>query len=867
MRKVLSLSMGALAVLLLTVALLGCGGGKSAPTGTNLKSMPAGSNQSVDDVLAELEALEPPEGVDPVLFDQLKEELGRQLASGGGKIVSTPSSYAINDFLEVDPVTDPPTVTWSSDNFIADGSVNGSVGIEDITPIAVYYGMQWGDPAGDKYDPLAKTGDYDRDGTVAIADITPLAVTYGQDTAGYIVEWALDDGAGAPVEDYALGGDVAYDTDSHLADKNANGFWVWEFQFAVGQLPDVDGVWARVVPYDGETGPNRGLPSDPPIWIELEVIIPPTFFVTDILVQVTNTNNTEAGSGYENTEFYVAPAGGGDTFGEAPANEPIVMILSDVAFLYEGNPYVFGLYPDNLPDGLTVEDFDTIMIALHGFMGFEAVSSEVPADPEAWAEDAEQPDQGYSGTLGPNDPAADPGSLLLTATMADNTYTQGAATFTVTIDLDLLEDVNAPEIEMFAPLEQPINTTEVHVIHMDWGEDETELELPLHVALYNAADGTVAYTFELEDETPDPPAEEGKYTISRVPEPITFTTIIQAKVAGLFLTQGADYVWRVSEDNDGFERRSSLKKPGETLHILEAKLFDMNTWPEVEFSVGDIRAPYLYFVPDDPKIRRNPKGHATMEEPPQFEPDDIDAFADIVKGDLEEGDEFEVVYGEQGPPSIPDAPRVYYLMGNVTPKTIGEADAEVPLFYRQPYLLAGLIGVVVGTGDVSFGLFAQDGKYLGGVTREVAEFPITRPDVFIDDSCDFGVRPWGSGLETIPDFGDKTASKGDKDVVIFTFYNLWLRHDDKPTLPDVQRGTHLILTVDGGASLPDILLRPHIFDVDQGGLVYFALDVSADDFWFGEFTQEIPINPYNVTLYNPAAGMGVTYPDNLVITP
>ncbi len=84
MRKVLSLSMGALAVLLLTVALLGCGGGKSAPTGTNLKSMPAGSNQSVDDVLAELEALEPPEGVDPALFDQLKEELGRQLASGGG---------------------------------------------------------------------------------------------------------------------------------------------------------------------------------------------------------------------------------------------------------------------------------------------------------------------------------------------------------------------------------------------------------------------------------------------------------------------------------------------------------------------------------------------------------------------------------------------------------------------------------------------------------------------------------------------------------------------------------------------------------------------------------------------------------------
>ena len=865
MRKVLSLSLGALAVLLLTVALLGCGGSKSAPTGTNLKSMPAGSDQNVDDVLAELEALEPPEGVDPVLFDQLKEELARQLGPGGGKIVSTPSQFAINDFLEVDPVTDPPTVTWSCDNFIADGDLSGAVGIGDITPIAMYYGQYWTPEDGGE-NLLAKLADYDRDGTVAIADITPLAMTYGEDTAGYIVEWALDDGLGAPVETWTQGGDVAYG--DHLAVPNANGFWIYEFQFAVDQLPDEEGVWARVVPYDGDPEPNLGIPSDPAIWIEVGGEPPIDFFVTDMLIQATGTVNTEAGSDYIDTDFYVSPLAGGDTFGEAPANQAVVMVLSDIAFLYEGNPYEFGSR-DDLPIGdLTVEIFDGIVENLHGYMTYSVESIEVPADPEAWAEDATQPDYGYSGVLGPNDPAGDPGSVRLTAYMADSDYTQGSADLTVTVDLDLLEDVNAPEITDITPIEQHSNETVVHNVRLDWGDDEVGDEVPLKVALYDTADWseTFVFTAAAEPETPDPPETEGEYTFSRVLE----FTFIQAKIAGIRLAQDHNYAWRVSEDDAGFERRSSLKKPDDKLTVIGPKYFDMNTWPEAEFAANDSRAPYMYFVPEDPRIRRNPCGHPVPPDPPSFEPDDVDAFADIVKGDMdEEGDEFLVVYGTPGPPSLPDAPLVYYLYGTSPPMTIAAADGEVPLYYRQPHLLAGLIAVVVETGDVSFGLFSQDGTYLGGVTRTAVGFPITRSDVFIDGTCDFGVRPWGSGLETIADFSDKIADQGDMDVVVFTFYNLWLRHDDSTTLPDVERGTHLILTVDGGGPLPDIVLRPHILDPEnQGGLAYGALDISAEDIWFQNITQQIPAgNTYNVTLYNPGAGAGVTYPDNLVITP
>jgi len=213
--------------------------------------------------------------------------------------------------------------------------------------------------------------------------------------------------------------------------------------------------------------------------------------VTDMLIQVVGTTNTEAGSDYESTEFYVAPSAGGDTFSEAPANQPIVMVLFDIAFLYEAVPYDFGTYPDNLPDGLTVEEFDTVMADLQDYMQYAVSSTEFPPDWETWEEDPTQPEYGYSGTLGPNDP----GSPLLTATMADNDYTQGSASFVVTIDLDLVEDVNAPEIDSFEPDTIAQNKSEVITVHVDWGEDESGTEVPLTLALYDTADWSVAYTF------------------------------------------------------------------------------------------------------------------------------------------------------------------------------------------------------------------------------------------------------------------------------------------------------------------------------------------------------------------------------------
>jgi len=877
MKKVLSLSIGALAVLLLTVALLGCGGGKSAPTGTNLKSMPAGSNQSIDDVLSELEALEPPEGVDPVLFDQLKEELGRQLASGGGKIASLPSTYDINDFLEVVPVTDPPTVTWSSDNFIADGDLSGTVDIADITPIAMYYGLQWNDPGGDDYEPLAKLGDYDRGGVVGIEDITPLAITYGQDTAGYIVEWAEDDGNGEPDEPdeaYALGGQVAYG--DALAEKNANGFWVWEFQFAVDQLPDVDGVWVRVVPYDEDDA--RGLASDPPIWIELGGAPPIDFFVTDMLIQVTGTTNTESGSDYEGTEFYAAPPAGGDTFGEAPANEPIVMVLSDIAFLYEGNPYPFGTYPGDLPEGLTVEVFDGIMDSLHGYMTYTVESSETPVDAEAWEEDPAQPDEGYAGRLGPNDP----GSLLLTAEMPDNTYTQGNSSFAVTIDLSLNEDINAVEVRGFEPPTVAQNKTEVITVRVDWGEDEAGTEVPMTLALYDTADWSVAHTFTPAEplETPNYPTVPGEYTLQRVPPNPEFTTNLNVLVSGAWFEMGHEYKWRVSEDDAGFERRSSLKKPADTFSVTGPEYVDMFTWPEEEFYTLDTRQQFIYFFPEDPIIRRNPNGHPTEDDPPAFEYDDPDAYDDLIKAD---GNEFTIIYGQMDPP-MPGAPIIAYSWGSTPPATLGDADGELPLTYQQPNILAGAVAVLHDTapleGDCSFSRFSKEGTLLGTCTRWKASMQITRSAPIVTGG-DFGVDPWGSeGTAETPDFTNKTADRSERDVVIFTYYNAWMRHNDDTTVPQQQRGTHLIL-IDhiSSAQLPDIILEPRIVEEMQGGLCWAAIEVGRDGnpdglggtppygkLWWQNIEQLIPIGEYDVRLENPGAG-SADYPDTLHIVP
>jgi len=344
---------------------------------------------------------------------------------------------------------------------------------------------------------------------------------------------------------------------------------------------------------------------------------------------------------------------------------------------------------------------------------------------------------------------------------------------------------------------------------------------------------------------------------------------------------GHEYKWRVSEQElaPDFERRSSLKKPVETFSVAPPEYVDMFTWPEQEFYTLDVRQPFLYFFPSNPVIRRNPDGHPTMDDPPVFECDDPDAFDDLIKAD---GDEFVIIYGTIDPPA-PGYPRIYYMWGDTPPTDPSEADGELPLVYQQPYTLAVAVTVLHSTapveGLISFSLFNQEGMLLGTCTRWKAAMQISRNAPLVI-GCDFGVRPWGSdGTLEIPVFTDKIADQGDRDVVIFTYYNAWIRHNDTTSVPQQERGTHLIL-IDSvsSAQLPDIILEPRVVSTIQGGMCWSAIEVGRDGntdlasdppygrLWWQNIEQMIPFGTYDVRLENPGEG-SADYPDTLTIVP
>jgi hypothetical protein len=836
MRKVSSFSIGALAVLLLMLLLIGCGGGRSAPAGSNLKSMPAGRTIDLNQTLAELDALQAPEGVDAAVFANLKDSLRGMLISRG-KIVLTPSNRPVNDFLEVTPVTTPPSVTWSSNFFIADGSINGSVGVDDITQIAMFFNQK------PSVNPLAMVADYNRDDLVSVADLTPLAQTFGQTTGSFTIQYSA-----SQTGPWTDAGTMVWP--NPVVDKNANGFALLNFQFPSGMLADGD-WYVQVVPSD--TDNLAGIPCTP-ILVTVGGGPPPTdFIVTGMRISATGTTNTDAGDTSNLGSIrYAAPAGGGDTFGEAVANGTVLIDLDKVTYTWKGNPFD---YDDPLPADLDQATYDGFIADLKGYMSYSVESLTTPIDPEAWTESPAQPAEGLEGKLGPNDDLDPPNqdAVLITAHMADNDMTQGSATFDVTVQVDLLVDPNAPFIFDFQPTSQPQNKNIISTVRFGFGADETGLELPTEVALYDKDTMTLAYTFTPAAvvETAAAPDVPGEYTLQRFPGNPDFTTQLSVLVPGSELSQGVNYVWRIAEGTAP-ALRSSLKKPGGVFTIDVPEMFNINTWPEYEFYWDDVRAPWLYIIPADPKIRRNPLGHKGAGSPPTFEPDDATAYDDMVKSF---GGEFEIVYGI--PMVDPDMPKVYFKAGTTAPATVGDADGELTIFLRQPNYLAGAAGFVPSTpGEYSFSLFNKEGTLLGSATRVNAAMPITRDAPAIVDG-DFGVRPWGaSGDAASPDFSDKVAHKGTNDVVVLSFYNLWLRHDDSASLPETEQGTHLVLTeTGGGAPQNDLLLMPAMVSADfNGGLCYMTLDVSNPVWWLGN-VAEIP-SPFSywVSVSNPGAG-------------
>jgi hypothetical protein len=163
----------------LLLALFSCGGNRA------LTQQGTPRQFAADDAVAQALALQPPSGVDPAVFNKLRDELVRQLTlRAEGKLPAAAPSGAGGqvDDLAYDSLTG--ALTWSYAN-TGDYNLDGIVGVADITPLALYFGADTDDGIG--YDAYETWLDGDGNGVIGIGDITPLAMGFGAQVSAYNV--------------------------------------------------------------------------------------------------------------------------------------------------------------------------------------------------------------------------------------------------------------------------------------------------------------------------------------------------------------------------------------------------------------------------------------------------------------------------------------------------------------------------------------------------------------------------------------------------------------------------------------------------------------------------------------------------------
>ncbi len=184
------------------LALSTCGGShRVAPPDQVYPPFQAVIDPSLDSTLAELAALETPDGVDAELFAELKSALREALDQRFSPLTPNPSSLTPAKLVSTPPTGDANRVTdlaitdngggnytlsWHYQN-AGDYDQNGTIGISDITPIAMHYGETYDI---EDVNCLLAVIDGSGNGVVDIADITPIAMNYGVDCAGYRIEGA-----------------------------------------------------------------------------------------------------------------------------------------------------------------------------------------------------------------------------------------------------------------------------------------------------------------------------------------------------------------------------------------------------------------------------------------------------------------------------------------------------------------------------------------------------------------------------------------------------------------------------------------------------------------------------------------------------
>jgi outer membrane protein assembly factor BamB len=170
--------------IVLALVTVSCGHGR-AGNSANSQLTTRNSQLSLDAILAEIDAYQPPKGVDAARFAMLKAELRRQVvAQRTGKTTSAAPTGSWDELTDLDIITNTggtqATLAWT-EKLWGDYSNNGSVDIGDIVPMVLYYGERTDEGSDDGH----KLVQGDTDPEITIGDIIPIARNYGAHLVGY----------------------------------------------------------------------------------------------------------------------------------------------------------------------------------------------------------------------------------------------------------------------------------------------------------------------------------------------------------------------------------------------------------------------------------------------------------------------------------------------------------------------------------------------------------------------------------------------------------------------------------------------------------------------------------------------------------
>ena len=174
-------------------------------------SPPSPSNCALGDVMADLQALSVPDGVDNAIFEALREELAKQLTavyeSKYTSMLPGRNADHVRDLAISENEDKSFTLSWHYRN-PGDYDQNGIVNVSDITPLAMHFGERV--PENDTArNSIQAVIDGSENGIVDIADITPIVINLFSEISLYEVEKsqpvtaAFEDAAVVDIEDFA----------------------------------------------------------------------------------------------------------------------------------------------------------------------------------------------------------------------------------------------------------------------------------------------------------------------------------------------------------------------------------------------------------------------------------------------------------------------------------------------------------------------------------------------------------------------------------------------------------------------------------------------------------------------------------------